>query len=162
MVLSFFLYSCDEFVASFFYEVNGIFEGGGIAVVRVGDEGGATVWEEFAHVHYFFFIFCRARLAQQAALNAVVHSDDAVERIEVGAAEGAGAMCQPIATRRGTAAHARVGEFAFMIVDEACRVASDLKASGGGANAHDFFGSRRAANVSKADKEQAGHWCAII
>ena len=112
----------EQAIGGIFKEVNDVVEIFGTTVIRVGDGGGIVVGEEIGHEEQAGGGWCGGSAALELAHIVVVHADDVVKAREVGFPNGARAMGEAITATGGVATHTRVGEFAFVVVDEACRI----------------------------------------
>ena len=92
--------------------------------------------------------------AGQALHIVLVHADDIVETGEVGHGDGTRAVGQAVAAAGGMAYHARVGEFAPVVVNQAGAIYGKLggEATARHEGAKHLFGGGRAADVAKAYK----------
>lgn len=138
-----------------FEEVENVLEVGIVAIVGVGDEVGGVGGEEVGHAEHLCLDVRRTGgQAGQALHIALVHADDIVETGEVGHGDGTRAVGQAVAAAGGMAYHARVGEFALVVVNQAGAIYGKLggEAAARHEGAKHLFGGGRAADVAKAYK----------
>ena len=135
-------------------EVEHVVEIFGAAIVGVGDGGGVMVAEEVGHQEQAGCGSGGGSAALELAHIVEVHADDIVEAREVGFLDRARTMSEAIAAAGGVSAHTRVGEFAFVVVDEARLL--NVEGCGQAALGHQlakyFLGSRGAADVAETDE----------
>ncbi len=129
------------------------------AVIGVGHARLAfVVAEEVGHQYHLLHVGGRRGHVAQAPHIVGIHGNDVVEMAEVFRRHGTRTMGQFVAALGGLLPHSAVGKFAFVVVDEACRIDFKLRVERVLLDpcAEHLFGGDRAADVSQANEKNFG------
>ena len=126
---------------------------GGSAIVRVGNGRGGVAREVVGKEQHLGLGICRAQAGKAAQVGGV-HCHNVVETAEVGGAGGTGTMREAVAAPLSRAAHALIGKFAFMIVNQTGRINLKICASAAALRqrAEYLFGQRGATYIAETYK----------
>ena len=112
----------EQMAAGIFKQVDDELEVASVAVVGVGDDVVVGVALQIVGHHDDFVFGAFGREAEEFFTIAIVHGYDEVEAVEVVCRDGARVVGEVITVLLGVVAHASIGEFSFVIIDDASRV----------------------------------------
>ena len=127
----------------------------GAIVIGVGDEGVRVLREVIRHAHDLLLCLFRGGSVVKLAHVVIVHRHDEVEAREIFLTHRARTVCEVIPTALGASTHTTICQFAFVIVNHACRINRKLVSHPClmGKRAKHFFRRDGATDISEAYEE---------